>query len=519
MKKILSILTLVLLAFTGLVFAGCDKNKNNIKIDVYYHLSNSQDEEFQKFSTTENIEFVYDASEAAYIDIRVYITKNKENLSAQSFVLNNTSDSISITNITYAETYSTARVVINGGGSAQLKITSSEGGNFVVPIDVVVPVTEITNTTYQPAVVVGDSITFDSNKLFVFKPNTSNLRTTQKSVKYELANANENVTITDNVMRISSDYTLNANTKQIAVKAISVVNGIENSEIYTTFNVQVVENFNNYALVVNYFDINTNTTNSLTNIDTLRLIAKNSNYDSAYVRVSVAPSTLYTIDNSSQLQITHIIDKASAATVTKIAGYQDVYLIRGNQTDIANVTFNVSYKTFKFTNNVPSLSKTISVNVRELPTNLYISNNDLNDQIYFVYDEYVGSNGLELKFEATPFNVKSADKMIYITINGAVDNIKNNILSFKKNGVEMTYDASQGGFAVNSGDTIVVKIRENATFGAEDISLTARVRTTPTSFNGNNNIEAQYILKNILLRPRKNVYRCKFVTIIYFLVM
>lgn len=503
MKKILSVLAIIFLSLTGFVFAGCNNNKNEIKIDVYYHLSNSQDEEYEKFVSTENIEFVYDATEQSYIDIRVYVTKNKENLSAQSFVLNNSSDSISITNITYGETYSTARIVINGGGSCQLKITSLEGGNFVVPIDVVVPVTEITNTTYQPAVVVGDSITFDSNKLFVFKPNTSTLRTTQKSVKYELVEENDEVTITDNVMQVSSDYVLTANSKQIEVKAISVVNGIENSDVYTTFNVQVVENFNNYALIVNYFDLNTNTINSSINIDTLRLIAKNSTYDSAYVRVSVAPSTLYTIDNTSQLQITYLIDKASTATVTKVAGYQDVFLIRGNQTDIANVTFNVSYKTFKFTNNVPSLTKTISVNVRELPTNLYISNNDLDGQIYFVYDEYIGSNGLELKFEATPYNVKAADKLIYITINGAVDNIKNNILSFKKNGVEMTYDASQGGFVINSGDTVVIKVRENATFGAEDISLTARVRTTPTSFNGNNNIEAQYISKNILLRPRK----------------
>lgn len=491
MKKILSVIMLSLVALMGLVFVGCKDNK--IDIDVYFHTSTADGEEYTLLSKNERVEITLNADDSDdmeyYIDIRVKITKGKVNISDKAILLNNTSDAIRVpASVDFDEDLqmATARVYINGGGAPILTIKSTEGGSVEVPINIEIPVTEIRqNPNYTPAVIAGDNtMNLDSSKLLSFYPNNSRRVTTQRGVTF--TSNTPNVSVVNNKLVFGADY---VPTDEISLTATST----SKSDVYTEVRIKVVDNLNDYAVNMCYANGN--------NIENVIDLYAKSDYSTVGVKLALETGT-YVLPYSDDIAVSYSMDKKNIVSLASTGEYE--YTIRALQKNTVNITFTFEYKGFDFAGKKPVVTKTIKVNVGELPSAMQINNISSDTLSYFVYDTYEGKDGLELYFRAIPLTSDAKIHLYFMSDGAKVTTAQGytNALLVTKNGITMPYDINDG-YELNNNDKLVLRLQDIDISSISTIEMQAELLITPNNFVGQEVTDKKYVTKKISLTPKK----------------
>ncbi|MFQ6772925.1 MAG: hypothetical protein ACLRFG_00420, partial [Clostridia bacterium] len=491
MKKVLSFISILIVAFSAVIFTSCAQPYEKVFLEVY-------DTQGNKLNLDENYNYILDSSDENTFSLTVKVHGLDDETANITFTRKSTTSAFDISSAkTVPVVNNEASVTIKGdhAGSGLLYARIAESNvvkEVEIPIKIVKKLTAIEpNPAYHTAVMVGNSIKLTGDEL-VYTP----FGTNQTEVSYSLKNnVSDKIRLNSDtaVLTVDNDYNL-ASGREIVVTATAKAD----SSISTDFVVNIVEGLSVSDVEVR-FDQNDaslsieNIGGVATPVVTLVKGASQALYKSTTLAVSVASH--YPIDYQDGLAITAYTSNGQVANVSRI-DYDDTrarFLITSDLlAEEATISFKVAFAKFK---NLEPVVKDVLVRVIDLPTDLLVNDISYKEVSNFNFDVYTeygeGTNGLALDF-ATSYNVTSQYQQVFLEFVDKQDSTLTSLLQVSyvdQYGVVKQLTAVDGRYALPIGRTIYISLNPNhsanfANYMESGIKMNAWLYKTIDRFNG-----------------------------------
>lgn len=546
-KKIFSILTAVFIFVVCGVFSACGDRYKDLEFKIYYAFS---EEATEWHDASQGIvlnyggaddEFQIDAETGVgtlYLKVEIANVKSKY-IDEIIVTKRGTSGGVNFSSATVDQN-EVFSIDITGNTNSSLRFFETNSGKQVdIDLSIYRSLTGIqVDTSIKPAVKVGDTISLMSLKNLYYLPMLNgNTLTNQTGVDYQILGigyyndqiednhkefvlvrtqsyAYQYMSISENgVLRVNSDYTINANEYIVRISAVSK----HNPSISAEFDVYIVEDQEFSPSVYYSSDASLEDVGS-----SFTLYNGNDNYSSVTLTIdtqqlaSIYKTPINTIDRDGQAiyEICIYVDNVAVdlSTSQVINGLlieslnesNSVIRLTSTSDNYPTNKIKISYelKDFDFSaSNAPNYSREIVVNKSVLPENISINDTlpeltDLQGSMEGIIYSSSSSTyqGLSLTLLAVPTNINQSTD-IYISANenviitGQVENLGAN------------------SYIVKSGGTIYIRVASNVN---ADQTITISTQVTPTIFENQviteRFVEISYRLRKVVTADSIDIY-------------
>ncbi len=550
-RKILSILSAIFIFVMCGVLSACGDRYKDMEFKIYYAFSEDATEWYDASNGISlnygGIDDIFQIDEntgvgVGSIYIKVEIENVKEKYIDDIIVTKlGTSGGVNFSSATVRQN-EVFKIDITGNTNSSLRFYETNSDKkHDIDLNIYRSLTEIqVDTSIKPAVKVGDIISLMSIKNLYYLPmKNGQTLTNQTGVNYQISGigyyndsnqyievrnqeyAYQYMTISqEGVLKVNSNYIINANEYIVRVRAISK----HNPNIYAEFDVYLVEDQDYIPLV--YYS-NDSSKQELDN--SMTLYKDNEDYSSVELTIDLLDLTgisiynlpVNSLDSKIQYQICVYVDnkKIDLQELEEINGLlveslnDDNTLLKitatNDQISINTIKISLELRGLDFSaSDAPQYSREITINKTVLPNNISINDelptlSDLQGSMTGVIYGTSSSSyqGLSLTLLAVPTYANS-DVDIYISANENVIISGANVVNSGNN----TY-------RVKSGDTIYVRVKSNV---SNDQIITISTQVTPATFENQTVaerfVEIEYTLKKVVTADSIEVYADKELT-------